>query len=279
MQGEQIKEKLHNGERVYGIHVCQMGGSHMLNEYSKLNLDFVFIDTEHMPNDRTETSVMCRYFSSQWISPLVRVAYPNPHLVTQAVDGGAQGILVPYVETVDEVKEMVGAVHYRPLKGQRLRDVLNGEFKLNKNTHEYLSQLNRHQYLIIGIESVPAYQNLDDLLSINGIDVIFIGPHDLSISLEMPEEYDNPAFIDVVSDIIHRSRKAGLGVGMHLGPDNASIEQIETYMDAGMNWILYSHDVSIMQSSSSNDLSLLRQIKGDSFWRGDQHLSNDTTII
>lgn len=133
--------------------------------------------------------------------------------------------------------------------------------------------------MIIGIESVPAYQNLDNLLSINGIDVIFIGPHDLSISLEMPEEYDNPAFIDVVTDIIHRSRKAGLGMGMHLGPDFASLQQIETYMDAGMNWILYSHDVTIMQSSCSDDLNLLRYIKGDSFSRGDQHLSSDSTII
>ena len=255
-----IRNQLHQGERVYGIHVCNLGGSHAVKKVSNLDLDFVFIDMEHIPIDRSEVSLMCRYYSAKGISPVVRIPYPNPHFASAAIDGGAEGIVVPYVEIVEEVRPLVGAVHYRPLKGKMLNEHLLKTRLLKEETIRYLEQLNPYNYLIIGIESVPAYERLDELIGVEGVDAVFIGPHDLSVSMEIPEQYSHPDFIQVVMDIIHRSRIKGLGAGMHLKPDNSNSEQIKQYMDAGMNWILYSQDTDLLSDKTTEVLKRLRSL-------------------
>lgn len=265
MQGQTIREKLHNGDRVYGIHICNLNGPRPANLCAKLELDYVFIDLEHTPVDRGEAAFMCGFYAAHGISPLVRVPYPNPHLAAAALDGGAQGIVVPYIETVEEVRDLVGAVRYRPLKGKKLRDVLAGKHRLNDETAHYIDEFNRQTYLLIGVESVAAVDNLNALISVDGVDGVFIGPHDLTVSMEIPQQYTNPDFVDTVNNIIRTSRATGLGVGMHLIPNNSSPEQIEQYMDEGMNFILYSHDAVIMADSITRDLKALRQIKGDTF--------------
>lgn len=260
MQGEIIREQLHKGGRVYGIHVCNLGGAHVMKRYSAMPLDFVFIDTEHTPLDRTETALMCQYYTAAGISPVVRIAYPNPYLASQAIDGGAQGIVVPYIETVDEAEAVVNAVYYRPLKGNVVESHRDKTQCLKKETVDYLSNYNKHNYLIIGIESVPAFEKLDDLIAVEGVDAIFIGPHDLSVSMEIPEQYSHPEFIRVVNEIIQKSRKKGLGAGMHLKPDNADFPQIKQYMEAGLNWILYSRDVDLMADKVSEVMHRLREL-------------------
>lgn len=146
-----------------------------------------------------------------------------------AVDGGADGIVAPYVETAEEVRAMVGAVHYRPIKGRQLHDFLNGVREPASATRDFLRRFNLHRYVIIGIESVTAYENLDALIGIEGVDGVFIGPHDLSVSLEAPEEWDNPALHHIFEDTIVRCRAAGIGVGNwqhHCGLLTTLIRQI-----------------------------------------------------
>lgn len=260
MQGESIRKQLHQGGRVYGIHVCSLGGAHPIKRYAKFPLDFVFIDTEHTPIDRAETALMCQYYAAADISPVVRIAYPNPHLASEALDGGAQGIVVPYIETVEEVQAIVNAVSFRPLKGKMLQDHQNGCQRLKDETIDYLQQYNKHNYIIIGIESVPACQNLDAILAVKGIDAIFIGPHDLSVSMEIPEQYAHPDFIQAVNEIIKKSRNKGLGVGMHLKPENADFKQIQQYMELGLNWILYSRDVDLLADKVTDVMNRLKNL-------------------
>lgn len=112
-----------------------------------------------------------------------------------ALDAGAEGIVAPYVETLDEVREVVGAVHDRPIKGRQLREFLDGSRQPAKATHEFLRRFNRHHYAIIGIESVAAFENLAALISVPGVDAVCMGPHDLSVSLEAPEQWDHPALL------------------------------------------------------------------------------------
>ena len=106
--------------------------------------------------------------------------------MTMALDAGAQGILAPYCETVDEVKEVVGAAKWRPLKGELVRKAVDaGEFP-SAATKDYLAARNANNVCIIGIESVPAIENLENILKVRDIDAIFVGPNDLSITLGIP---------------------------------------------------------------------------------------------
>ena len=88
MTGETLKEKLHNGERVYGTHIASMMNPLAAAIATSLELDFAFICTEHMPVDRTEVSMMCQFYKAHGISPIVRVTDPNPTAISMATDAG-----------------------------------------------------------------------------------------------------------------------------------------------------------------------------------------------
>lgn len=262
MTGKDMRTKLRNGERVYGTHVVSFGNAVAADLTSKLEMDFVFICTEHMPIDRTEVSTMCHSYASKGISPIVRIPYPSPHWASMCIDAGAQGIVAPYVETIEQVKDLVGAVRYRPLKGKFLRDILNDKRAPNEKMQEYLERNNRQQYLIIGIESVEAIKNLEVLISDDGVDGVFLGPHDITCSMEIPEEYNNPRFIDTIKDVIHRCRQLGKGVGFH--------GDLSAYMDTEINFMINKADVVKMREILSYEFQQMREHHADAYDRSEQ---------
>jgi 4-hydroxy-2-oxoheptanedioate aldolase len=114
--------------------------------------------------------------------------------------------------------------------------------------------------LIIGIESVEAINQLESLISIEGVDGVFWGPHDITCSMGIPEEYDNPEFIDVIVDVIRRCRAHGRGVGIHM---DSTLDMCKPFFEAGMNFILNGADEIKMIERIRNDFRLLRERYGD----------------
>jgi 2-keto-3-deoxy-L-rhamnonate aldolase RhmA len=102
---------------------------------------------------------------------------------------------------------------------------------------------------------MEAIRNLDELISIDGVSGVFLGPHDISCSMEIPEEYDNPLFVDTIIDVIKKCRKTGVGVGIHY--DIAS-EGFKHYIDAGVNFLLDSADVIKMKQRIHSDIRLIK---------------------
>jgi 4-hydroxy-2-oxoheptanedioate aldolase len=287
MRGELIRENLHEGKRVYGSHVCSLTNPLTAKMEAEVEFDFIFICNEHMPIDRTETAMMCQLYAAHGISPVVRIPCAKAHYAAMALDAGAQGIVVPYVETVEEVKAIVGAVKYRPIKGRFLREVLDGKREPTPKTAAFLREFNRDNYVIIGVESVEAVENLDALLGVRGVDGVFLGPHDLTVSMEIPTEYENPRFLDLVEDVIRRCRKAHVGVGIHLlhlmpGLKDAAClpatlqtscvrpDTLKRFLDAGLNWILNSSDITMITLGLNNQFAALRQMMGDTYARPSQ---------
>lgn len=264
MQGELFREKLKGGERVYITHVVSPKNPIDAAITTGLDLDAVFICTEHMPLDRGEVSMMCQFYALHGISPMVRIPYPCPRYAAMVLDGGAQGVVVPYVETVEEVKAVVGAVHYRPIKGEILQGFLDGTSTPNEKLKAFWKRFNRHHYLIIGIESVPAIRRLEELITIPGVDGVFLGPHDISCSLGIPEEYDNPLFIKTVEDVIRRCRRVGVGVGIQVDLTKASSQP---FLDAGMNFMFHIADVIKMREAMNGEFAALRRTYGDTYSR------------
>ena len=96
------------------------------------------------------------------------------------MDAGAEGIVAPYLESVTLIKELVGALKYRPLKGELLNQALDAPEMVADKLGQYLAKWNEGNVCIANIESVPAIDRLEELLSVPGLDAVFIGPHDLS---------------------------------------------------------------------------------------------------
>ena len=259
MNGLDLSNALKNGSRVYGTLVTSP--SPIMPEWLKgVGLDFVFIDTEHIPIGRHILSWMCQTYRAINLAPIVRIPRPDPYEACKVLDGGASGIIAPYVETVEEVKALVGAVKFRPLKGKKLTAVLDGASELGPRLDTYLRKRNEDRLLIINIESVPAIENLEHILEVPGIDAVLIGPHDLSVSMEIPEEYSHPKFDKAVRTIIETARAKGVGAGIHFW---ANIKQEIDWARHGANLILHHGDITLFTEALRKDLNHMRQALGD----------------
>ena len=266
-----IYEKIKKGQNIYGTAIVSPSPQWPA-ALENSGLDFVFLDTEHTPIDRLTLSSMCRYYDLMGIVPLVRIPSPDPFEACKALDGGAVGIVAPYIETPEQVKELVGAVKYRPLKGKRLQAALNGD-KLEDKLQKYLDERNMNNLLILNIESVPAMENLDDILSVKGIDAVIVGPHDLSCSLGIPEEYRNSRFEKALYTIIKKVRGAGKYIGVHLSEEP---EFQVKWAREGINLIMHSSDIALFSQRLTDDLSIIKKALGDDDRDG---TDNDSMVI
>ena len=262
MNGSEIKEKLHSGECVFGTHIASLMNPVAASMAAEMELDFAFFCTEHMPLDRTEVSLLCKIYAARGISPVVRVPACDASIISAALDGGAEGIVVPYIETVEEVRRAVGAVKYRPIKGKLLAEVLSGRKTLPESTQAFLGDFNDGKYLIVGIESMEAIDNLEELITVDGVDGVFLGPHDITVSMGIPTEYNNPLFLNTIEDIVRRCRRHSVGVGLHTLLLTLDEQYLRRLLDAGMNWILNGADITVMRDAMNTQLRSLRRLAG-----------------
>ena len=128
MTGKQFRDALRSGKTVYGTLVTS-SSPRMFDTMVSLGPDFVFLCTEHIFYNPDTLGWMCRAYRAAGINPIVRILKPDPFLATQALDSGAGTILAPYVEDIEQVLELVGAVKYRPLKGKKLKKYSSWERK------------------------------------------------------------------------------------------------------------------------------------------------------
>lgn len=258
MNPQQLKEALRLGRRAYGTLIVS-SSPRWPETVAKIGLDFVFIDTEHIALDRAQLSWMCQTYRALGLAPIVRIPAPDPYAACMALDGGAGGIVAPYVETVEQVQALRGAVKLRPLKGQRLADALRDN-PIEPELAAYLAHHNRDNLLVINIESVPAMNHLEELLAVPGIDAVLIGPHDLSCSLGIPEQYDHPRFEEAVTWIFRTTRARGVAAGIHCW---VGVERFVKWSDAGLNFIIYSADILAMRDKLTTDVKEMKTQLGD----------------
>lgn len=245
MKGNELSNALRSGKRIYGTCVTAATPGWPA-AIASLGIDLAFIDSEHTPLGRDQLSWMCHAYLAQNVVPVVRIPEPDPYRACMVLDGGAQGVIVPYVESAAQVRELRGAVKLRPLKGERLYNVLEGKEELGDELTDYLGRFNKHNVLIVNIESVAAIEALDEILAEPGLDAVLVGPHDLSINLNVPEQYDHPNFMAAISTIISKARAAGVGAGIHFF---TGIEKEIQWAKEGANLIMHSSDkVAVLQT-------------------------------
>ncbi len=259
MTGSEFLQRLKDGSRLYGTSITSASPL-WPPAVRRAGVDFVFIDTEHIPADRVTLAQMCLAYKALGLPPLVRIPSPDPCEACQVLDGGADGVLAPYIEDAEQVSRLVGAVKLRPLKGRRLDEALRDRGSLGSELNNYLSLRNAENFLIVNVESIPALERLEQILAVPGLDGVVVGPHDLSVSLGCPEQYDHPRFEEALGGIVTKVRRRGLGIGVHF-PAHRDL-QIK-WSQRGMNIVLHSSDLLLFQQNLANDISSMRRSLGD----------------
>ena len=256
MNGEELKQKVKSGGIVYGTMLSMSRNPRWATPMAAFGLDYMIIDTEHSPRGRDDVADFLAAFSFSGVVPIVRIPIPDSHYVTMALDAGAQGVLAPYCETVEEVKEVVGAAKWRPLKGALVEKVLeSGQFP-SEATKAYLEERNRNTVCIIGIESVPAIENLDDILHVDGVDAVFVGPNDLSISLGVPDQYDHPKYEAALRRVLEICKDHGTPTLFH----HQTVEMTQKWLREGARFVLYSSDARTMHNGFREDFGAIKAV-------------------
>ena len=258
MNGAELKQTLKEGGRVFGTMITIGRSPRWVPVLSGVGLDYAVIDTEHNPRSRAELGDYLAMFNTSGVVPIVRIPIPDSHYVTMAMDAGAQGILAPYCETVEQVREVVAAAKWRPLKGEAVDRIVESGEHVSDATRAYLEERNRNSIAIIGIESVAAVNNLDAILDVPGIDGIFVGPNDMSISLGFPDQYDHPEYQETVKRVIDTSEARGIATLVH----HQSPELSTYWIQQGARFVLHGTDRRALTEGFRSDFSKLRAEAG-----------------
>lgn len=257
MTPAELRTRMHSNEASFGTLIVSPS-PHWPEVVKTCGLDFVFIDTEHIALDCLNLSWMCRTHATLGLPPLVRIPSPDPYAATMVLDGGAAGVIAPYVESAEQVQALRGAVKLRPIKGRRLQDMLQGA-AIESELDAYVRVGAEDRLLIVNIESVPAIEALDEILVVPDLDAVLIGPHDLSCSLGLPEQYDHPDFLTACETIFQKARAVGVGAGIHFWGE---IQQQTHFLQLGANLLIHSADILLFQKHLKAELKAVKQAAG-----------------
>ena len=179
--------------------------------------DFILFDTQHSPVEIKELQSQVAAMTGKQAEPIIRVGDNRPDLICYALDLGAKGVIVPMVNTREEAVNMVQWCKY-PFEGVRSSSGVRGDWGEFTNYRDYLDAVNQQQLVIPMIETVEALDNLEAMLSVPGIDVLLVGPSDLSINLDVTLDYPNPKYQSALDKIASACKNAGVVPGMYFIP-------------------------------------------------------------
>ncbi len=179
--------------------------------------DFLLFDTQHSPWELKQLPPSIQSMRGKKTAPLVRVSANQPDQICFALDAGARGIVVPMVNTRAEAEAVVRSSRYFPA-GNRSNAGERGEWGQFKNYREYMDTVNNDLVIAPMIETNQALENLDAIASVPGVDVLLIGPSDLSIELGVPLDYQCAIYQRALDKIAAAAAKHGIAAGMYFIP-------------------------------------------------------------
>lgn len=239
-----LKEKLRNGQNVYGTFAFA-GEPAFVEIMGRAGLDFVLIDTEHTPNPVERVEHLIRAAEASGITPLVRVNNNHHTPILTALDAGARGIVVPSVNTAEQAQAVVRSARYAPQGERGLAGIVRAAHYGFTPLADYVERANEETLIMVQVEHVEAVRNLDEILAVDGIDAIFIGPMDLSQSMGLTGQLEHPEFRRTIHDIITRGRAAGKEVAIFC----VSAEDAAYWRNAGATILTIGAEVTLFASA------------------------------
>lgn len=218
--------------------------------------DWLCIDLEHSVTDYYEAQQLIMAVQSKGIKAYVRVGENNTRIIKRILDAGADGIIVPSVNSAEEARKAVSSVKYPPMgtRGVGLARAQGYGFDFEN----YRDSKTKEIKLIVQIEHIKAIEVLDDILQVDGVDGTFIGPYDLSGSLGKPGQWDEPEVVRALEIYEETTKKYDKLIGFHVVPPDYNL--VLEKQNKGYNFIAFSFDVFFMGQMIRNQLDGLKSI-------------------
>jgi len=253
----QLKQKLINKQLTIGSWIT-LGNTGIAEILANAGYDWLVVDLEHTTISLEQAGELIRTIELSGAPSLVRLTSNDENQIKRVMDAGATGVVVPMVKNVEDAKSAVAAIHYPPL-GNRGVGLARAQ-KYGEAFQEYLkwqSDANDGPVVVVQIEHIDAVNNLKNILSVEGVDAFIIGPYDLSCSMGIPGEFNNPKFKQVIESIISISNEMNAVSGLHVvEPDLLKLDEA---IKIGHKFIAYSVDIRMLAVMAKSGVDRIKR--------------------
>jgi 2-dehydro-3-deoxyglucarate aldolase/4-hydroxy-2-oxoheptanedioate aldolase len=249
-----IKELVGAGEIPLGHMVVEFWTRGIAKMLEGAGFDFLVFDMEHTGWTTGDLADQMAWMKGTHMTPVVRIPVSEYHHISRSLDVGAQGIMVPRVESADEVRRVVEAVKYPPLGKRGLSFCIAHDDYLLGDVPEMMQRANDETLVIVQIEKVGALDDLEEIAAIPGVDVLWPGQYDLSASMGITGETAHPRIAEAIDRVVAVAQEAGLLAGIQ----PTSVDQATEWIEKGFNCISYSEDMLVYLDACSRTVGELR---------------------
>lgn len=221
---------------------------------SKAGFDWLTIDLEHSVITIREAEELIRIIVLSGVVPLVRLSANDPVQIKRVMDAGAHGVIVPMVNFSAAAEAAVEAVRYPPM-GKRGVGLARAQ-GYGSSFDRYREWINRESVVIVQVEHIEAVENLEAILSVEGVDGFIVGPYDLSGSLGVPGQFDHPSMKEAMGRIRTVGLSSGKAFGIHIIEPN--LEELRQRLDEGYSFVAYSLDIRMLDRACRTCLETIR---------------------
>jgi 2-keto-3-deoxy-L-rhamnonate aldolase RhmA len=247
-----LRAKIAANQAVLGTMMVEFGGPAIVGVTADAGFDFLVLDCEHGNANPRDVEVTLEAGFQNGICTIIRPpSVVDRGMMTRSLDAGAGGVLIPFCSTLDDVRHAVLATKYPPT-GQRGVHLLRSHTRHRRpDAASFMAEANRDLITVIQIELAPAVRLVDEIAGMDGVDVLYIGPGDLSVALGAPGQWNAPPVMDAIGRTAEACRKHGKIMGCHVN----RIVDVPDLMNLGVRMFGYSCDIAMYQSAAQNVVS------------------------
>lgn len=239
-----VREKLNRNEVVSSITVRLTRGVEIARIAKTAGFDSIYIDLEHNSFSLDTTGQICMAALAIGIAPFVRVPANNPEWISRVLDGGALGVIAPHVCSADEAKKVVAAAKFAPLGERSAAGGLpHLEYRAFPAAQAY-PVLNEATMVIVQFENVAALEKADEIIAVEGVDMVMIGTNDLTADMGIAGQYDHPRVHEAYAHTIDTCRKYGKHCGV--GGLSSRPDLVAEFVKRGARYVSTGTDIGFL---------------------------------
>ena len=258
MKPNAFRTAVAEGRIPLGHLVWEFGTRGIAKIVESAGVDFVLLDMEHSAFDGERVADLLGWFQGTRVAPIVRVPQRLYHFLARAMDAGALGAMVANVENAEQAREIVNAVKYAPegRRGVGFGTAHTGYLAPDPVT--YMREANANTTVICMIESPSGLHNVDAIAETAGVDVLWVGHFDLTQAMGIPAQFDHPAFLEALRQVVAAANAAGKVAGINPG----TLEQAREWMRLGFKAISWSNDIAVYRAGLASAIANIREMAG-----------------
>lgn len=245
------------GKPAFGTWVTLCPHPRVVRILAAAGFDFVLIEMEHTDFSFETVGRLVMVARELGLTPVVRPpGTMNPHNLTRALDAGAQGLLLPSIDSAEQIEQILKGIKYYP-EGQRPMNLKGPHTDYAAEKPEaIIEHLNRETLTVVMVETRKAIDNLEEIVQVEGVDAVMIGPDDLSQDLGVPAQMQSPVLLEAYEEIFGICRKYDMPFGLSA----QSPEMAERWVAKGASWIPYQNDAAMVINAARAAVPQLKAI-------------------